>query len=171
MPPKVSRRRIDPAVTEGVAMTPEQVLAREAITHTQSVYNTEGDRGRLDGLLLTFTEDGVLELDRGEFRGREAIRGALSGAVDQKRREAAAGPPVGAPRLFLRHHLTTRRIEFRGEDEADVWTYFFVMTPVGLDHAGVYVDHFVRQGDRWLIARRRVKIDWQSAGSSILGRS
>ena len=147
-------------------MTPDEVLAREAIAHTQSVYNSEGDRGRLDGLLLTFTEDGALVLDRGEFRGREAIRGALSGAVDAKRKEAAAGR-----QLFLRHHLTTRRIEFDGDAAADVWTYFFVMTPVGLDHSGVYVDRFVRQGERWLIARRRVKIDWQSEDSAILGRS
>jgi hypothetical protein len=145
-------------------MTPDEVLAREAIAHTQSVYNTEGDRGRLDGLLLTFTENGVLVLDRGEFRGRDAIRGALSGAVDAKRREASAGR-----QLFLRHHLTTRRIEFAGDAAADVWTYFFVMTPVGLDHSGVYVDRFVRQGERWLIESRRVKIDWQSENSAILG--
>jgi len=147
-------------------MTPDEVLAREAIAHTQSVYNTEGDRGRLDDLLQTFTEDGVLVLDRGEFRGRDAIRGALSGAVDAKRREAATGTPV-----FLRHHLTTRRVEFAGDATADVWTYFFVMTPVGLDHSGVYVDRFVRQGERWLIDRRRVKIDWQSENSAILGRT
>ena len=149
-------------------MTPEQVLAREAITHTQSVYNTEGDRGRLDGLLLTFTEDGVLELDRGRFEGREAIRGALSGAVDAKRHEATTRQPGDAP-VFLRHHVTTRRIEFRGDDGADAWTYFLVLTPVGLDHAGVYVDRFVRVGQEWLIAHRRVKIDWQSDRSTILG--
>jgi SnoaL-like protein len=147
-------------------MTPEEILAREAIAHTQSIYCTEGDRGRLDELRETFAEDGVLVLDRGEFRGREAIRGELSVAVDEKRREAAAG----APQLFLRHHLTSRRIEFLG-DEADVWTYFLVMTPVGLDHAGVYVDRFVRRDDRWLIARRRVKIDWQSEQSTILPRT
>jgi hypothetical protein len=152
-------------------MTPEELLAREAIAHTQSIYNSEGDRGRLDGLLETFTDDGVLELDRGEFVGREAIRGALSGAVEAKRREAAAAPEAGGPRLFLRHNLTTRRIEFTGDGEADVWTYFFVMTPIGLDHSGVYVDRFVRREDRWLIARRRVKIDWQAENSSILGRA
>ena len=150
-------------------MTPDQVLAREAIAHTQSIYNTEGDRGRLDGLLLTFTQDGVLELDRGTFEGREAIRGALSTAVDDKRREAV-DPAPGAARVFLRHHLTTRRIEFVSDDEADAWTYFFVMTPIGLDHCGVYVDRFVRAGERWLIARRRVKIDWQSDDSAILSR-
>jgi hypothetical protein len=149
-------------------MTPDQLLAREAIAHTQSVYNTEGDRGRLDGLLATFTDDGVLELDRGVFTGRAEIRAALSPAVDAKRTEAGAD---GGPRVFLRHNLTTRRIEFRGPAEADAWTYFFVMTPVGLDHCGVYVDRFVQQGDQWLIASRRVKIDWRAENSSILHRA
>jgi len=150
-------------------MTPEQVIAREAIIHTQSVYNTEGDRGRLEGLVQTFTEDGVLELDRGVFSGREEISRALSAAVEDKRQEAAtAGQEDSVARIFLRHNLTTRRIEFLGAEEADVWTYFFVITPIGLDHSGVYVDRFVRRDDRWLIARRRVKIDWQSEHSTIL---
>ena len=147
-------------------VSPAEALAREAIAHTQSIYNTEGDRGRLDGLLDAFTDDGVLELDRGVFTGKQAIRAALSPAVDAKRAEAAEGA-----RLFLRHNLTTRRIELTSDSDADVWTYFFVMTPIGLDHSGVYVDRFVRQGDRWLIARRRVKIDWQAPNSTILGRS
>jgi hypothetical protein len=148
-------------------MTPEQLSAREAIVHTQSVYATEGDRGRVDELLGTFTDDGVLEFFRGVFSGKEQIRAALSPAVDAKRTEAAQ---AGGPRLFLRHHLTTRRIEFVSETAADAWTYFFVVTPVGLDHSGVYVDHFVERQGRWLIARRRVKIDWQAENSSLLDR-
>jgi hypothetical protein len=96
-----------------------------------------------------------------------AIRAALSPAVDAKRAEARTDD---APRVFLRHNLTTRRIEFRGPTEADAWTYFFVMTPIGLDHCGVYVDRFVRQGDQWLIASRRVKIDWRAENSSMLQR-
>jgi len=149
-------------------LTPEQLVAREAIAHTQSVYNTDGDRGRLDGLLTAFTDDGVLELDRGSYAGHDAIRAALSPAVDAKRAEATGGD---RPRVFLRHNLTTRRIEFDGTDAANAWTYFMVLTPVGLDHSGVYIDRFVRRGDRWLIAHRRVKIDWQAENSAILGRS
>jgi hypothetical protein len=148
-------------------MTPDQLLAREAIAHTQSVYNNEGDRGRLDGVLATFTEDGVLEFYRGVFTGREQIRAALSPAVDAKRAEAVDGDQ--SP-VFLRHNLTTRRIEFRSATEADAWTYFFVMTPIGLDHCGVYVDSFVLQGDQWLIAKRRVKIDWLAENSMLQER-
>ena len=147
-------------------MTPDQVLAREAIVHTQSVYNAEGDRGRVEGLLRTFTEDGVLEFFRGTFEGRDAIRGALSASVDEKRGQAAHPLPGAAP-AFLRHHMTTRRIEFVDDHQADVWTYFFVMTPIGLDHCGVYIDRFLRQGEQWLIARRRVKIDWRSDASTL----
>src|SRR5829696_6687597 len=92
------------------AMTPEQVIAREAIIHTQSVYNTEGDRGRVEDLVQTFTEDGILELDRGVFSGREEISRALSAAVADKRQEAVtAGQGGSVDRIFLRHNLTTRR--------------------------------------------------------------
>ena len=146
-------------------MTPEELLAREAIAHTQSVYNTEGDRGRLDGLLSAFTPDGVLELDRGSFTGHDEIRAALSPTVAAGRSRAA---DPGASRVFLRHHLTTRRIRFRSDTEADAWTYFLVTTPIGLDHCGVYVDRFVARDGAWLIAHRRVKIDWRSPDSLVL---
>jgi SnoaL-like protein len=145
-------------------MTPEQLLAREAICHTQSTYNTAGDRGRLDELIATFTDDGVLDFFRGVFTGKQAIRDVLSGAVD---RNAAAGSPAPEDRGFLRHNMTTRHIEFRDDTTADAWTYFLVMSPVGLDHCGLYVDRFVAQEGRWLIARRRVKIDWRAENSTL----
>jgi hypothetical protein len=146
-------------------MTPEQAVAREAIRYTQSVYNSEGDRGRLDGLVEAFTKDGVLAFDGVEHTGPEGIRAALSPNVDAKKDESAAGALI-----FLRHNLTTSRIEFTSADTADAWTYFQVMTPIGLDHIGVYIDKFVREGDRWLIAHRRVKIDWASPVSTMVGR-
>jgi hypothetical protein len=142
-------------------MTPEQLLATEAIRHTQSVYNTEGDRGRVDGLLAAFLPEGVLEFHGTAHEGREAIRAALSPRADA----VLSTAPDGPRRVFLRHNLTTSRIEFDGEDAADAWTSFMVMSPIGLDHTGVYVDRFVRRDDRWLLARRRVKIDWAAPGS------
>ena len=42
-----------------------------------SIYNTEGDRGRLEGLASAFVEDGVLETPTGVFEGRVAIVEAL----------------------------------------------------------------------------------------------
>ncbi|WP_181783581.1 nuclear transport factor 2 family protein [Pseudonocardia pini] len=142
-------------------MTPDQLLATEAIRYTQSVYNTEGDRGRVDALLEAFLPEGVLEFHGTAHEGREAIRAALSPKAAAVRSTAADTPR----RVFLRHNLTTSRIEFDGADAADAWTYFMVVSPIGLDHTGVYVDRFVRRGDRWLLARRRVKIDWAAPDS------
>jgi hypothetical protein len=140
-------------------MTPDQAVAAQAIAHTQSVYATEGDRGRLDGLVTAFTEDGVLEFHGGRHEGHAAIKASLEGGLAVPRERFAD------TRGFVRHNLTTRRIEFDGPDAADVFTYFMVMTPLGLDHTGRYVDRFVRSGERWLIAHRRVTLDWAAAGS------
>src|SRR5262249_2353687 len=109
-------------------MTPEQAHAREEIRYTQSVYNSEGDRGRVEGPARAFTEAGVLELARATFEGRQAIIDALSGAVETRRAEPRVGP---GGKLFLRHNLTTSRVEFVGDEEANAWTYFFVVTPIG----------------------------------------
>lgn len=141
-------------------MTPEQAQAAQAIAYTQSVYATAGDRGRIAELATAFTEDGVLEFRGAAHRGHAAIEASLSGF------DAGAEPTGATPaRAFTRHNLTTRRIEFDGPDAAEAWTYFMVVTPLGLDHTGRYVDRFVRAGDRWLIAHRRVSLDWAVEGS------
>ncbi|HVW43564.1 MAG TPA: nuclear transport factor 2 family protein [Amycolatopsis sp.] len=141
-------------------MTPDRAADAAAIAYTQSVYATEGDRGKLDGLASAFLPDGILEFGGTAHQGHEAIKASLSAGTDESRRAAEGGT-----RVFLRHNLTTRRIEFDGPDAATVWTYFLVMSPRGLDHTGRYIDRFVRSGDRWLIAHRRVSLDWAAAES------
>ena len=141
-------------------MTPEQAVAREAIKHTMSVYNTEGDRGRLDGLASAFFEDGVLETASGTFSGHQAIVEGLGQGVAKR----ASSPEKGVG--FVRHNLTTSRIEFTSETEADCWTYFIVFTKFGPDHMGTYIDKFKKRGDDWLIAHRRVKLHWNNETST-----
>ncbi len=143
-------------------MTPSQALAREAIRHTMSIYNTEGDRGRLEGLASAFVEDGVLETPTGVFEGRVAIVEALRGGIAQRARDPARRTG------FVRHHLTTSRIEFVSASEARCWTYFIVYTAVGPDHMGTYIDHFTKSGVHWLIARRRIKLHWKNEASPLL---
>jgi ketosteroid isomerase-like protein len=134
-------------------MTPDELADREAIRHTMAVYNTCGDRGRLAELAETFTPDGTLTTPHDRFVGRDAIR------------EGLGGRPVSGPRpatTFVRHHLTTSRIDLAGED-ARCWTYFLVFSDTGVDHTGTYVDRFRKQDDgSWLIAERRVKVHWDS---------
>ena len=40
---------------------------------------------------------------------------------------------------------------------------------MGPDHAGYYLDEFRREGDRWLIAHRRIRRDWQAEQSLFRG--
>lgn len=146
-------------------MTDEEVRAREAIRRTQALYNAAGDRGRIAELVGAFTDDGVLEVDQGVFRGKAAIAGFLGGVARTSGGGAGADAGAGARpagRHFVRHNLTTCHIELTGPATADARTYFLVMTPIGVDHAGVYTDKFVARGPDWLIAYRRVRLDYVS---------
>jgi hypothetical protein len=148
-------------------MTLEEMRAREAIRQTQARYNAAGDRGRIAELTETFTEDGILEVTQGTFRGRAEIAAVL-GSVAEGTGDA---PPRPAGRYFVRHNLTTCHIELTSPTTADARTYFLVMTPAGVDHCGVYTDKFIAQGSQWLIAYRRVRIDWASPDTFMLGGS
>lgn len=139
-------------------MTPDEVAAREEIRRTLAAYHQAGDRGRMDDLVATFTEDGVLELSTGSHEGRAAIRAAFSGIGGQ-----------GSPRpAFVQHHLTTSSIEVEGPSRASGVNYFLVMSPIGVDHCGRYADRYRAAGERWLIAHRRVTVSWASP-DSVLG--
>lgn len=126
--------------------------ARVAIRHLQSVYNTEGDRGRIAELVEIFSEDGALEVPGAVYAGKPAIAAFLSGVAVN-----------GAASLDLRgarHHLTTSRIEFDGHDAARGWTYFLVTRAGQILQEGTYIDNYCCTPAGWRIAQRRVKILW-----------
>ncbi len=138
-------------------MSEDERLDRERIRQLMARYTLNGDRGRIDALASTFAEDGVLAFSGLETRGRAAIIARLGGAGDRN------------PALTLsRHHLTSSLVEIEGE-VASGRTYFQVLTDIGLDHHGVYVDRLAQSGGEWLFKRREVRIDWQ-AGASLYPR-
>ncbi|MDY7105078.1 MAG: nuclear transport factor 2 family protein [Actinomycetota bacterium] len=145
-------------------MTPDELAARASIRVAIETYTSAGDRGALDELTSAFTADGRLELFGRVCIGRAAIADALGRVVDPR----CTGPdrrPLG----FLRHHLTSSKVDLDDDGRsARGWTYFLVLTPIGLDHGGVYVDRFVPDGDRWAIAERRIKVDWADPRSLVL---
>ena len=147
-------------------MTLDEMLAREAIRQTMAAYTIAGDRLREADFIAVFTEDAVLEsegvAERDLFRhdGRQAIAEWIGRWRD---------PPVGVERThqasFVRHHLSTCHIELTGADTARARTYWTAWTDIGPDHAGYYLDEFRKEGDRWLIRHRRIRLDWQAPGS------
>ena len=146
-------------------MNVDELLAREAIRHTMTRYTMAGDRLRAEEFAALFTQDGVLAsegvaaADIFRHQGRDAIRdwiGRWGG------RSAAAQAPRAT---FVRHHLSTSLIELTGPDTASARTYWVAYTDIGPDHCGYYIDAFRRTGEGWLIAERRVRLDWRSPNS------
>jgi hypothetical protein len=146
-------------------MTDKELRAREAIRHTLASYNIAGDRLRAEDFAACFTLDGILESEfmppgkTFRFEGRAAI-------LEWQRRWRDADAGGSARRAsFVRHHLTTCKIDLTGPDRATVRTYWVVWSDIGPDHAGHYLDSFRQVDGDWLIAHRRVREDWVSPGS------
>jgi hypothetical protein len=134
-------------------MTLEEMLAREAIRYTLELYNTAADTASYELHHQVFHPEAVFEVHgQGELKGPAAIIAGLLPAAERR----------GAfePGNFQRHNLTTTMIEFIGPAHAKVVTYIIVVTELGVDHSGRYDDEFVREGDRWLIMRRRATMEW-----------
>jgi len=147
-----------------------ELLAREAIRDTLAKYNTSGDRARAEDYAACFTTDGIIEsADRkgGKglyYEGRDAIL-AWQTAWKNAPKGSSDTPNVQRRAEFVRHNLTTCKIDLTGPDTAKARTYWSAWTDIGPDHAGMYLDDFRKVGARWLIARRRVRLDWEDEGS------
>lgn len=144
----------------------EELLARESIRKTMMSYTIAGDRLRAEDFMAVFTDDAIVESenvpeqDAFRYEGREALRAWIS------RWRAPAESPQQTPKAtFVRHHLSTSHIEITGADAARARTYWVAYTDIGPDHCGHYIDAFRKVGETWLIAHRKVRLDWRSPDS------
>jgi SnoaL-like domain len=138
-----------------------ELAAREQIRDTLARYNWSGDAGRLDGLAETFCTDGVLEI-RGfaPLRGRSEIVAFLGGVTGDIADRLDVNPVV-------RHNLANVLFTGLTREQANVSSYFTVLTHDGLDHFGRYRDTLVPEGDTWLIKHRKVSTDWAAPNSTM----
>ena len=136
-------------------MTLEELLAREAIRDTLATYNIMGDRGLIEAYAATFTADGVLEMPPATVTGRAGIVRFVKEVGIPALNARLTGKPVP-----LRHNITTSRIELAGTDSARVTTYFLLLRAGRIEESGIYLDRFARVGDAWLIAHRRIKMEF-----------
>lgn len=147
-------------------MTLDEMLAREAIRDTLAKYTTSGDRLKTEDFAACFTEDGVIQSEQVSgaqtfrYEGRAAI---LEWQNRWRRRDPAQDGVHQAS--FVRHHLSTSKIDLTGPDTAQARTYWAAWTDIGPDHAGYYLDTFRKVEGEWLIAHRRIRLDWTAEGS------
>ena len=140
-------------MTQKIGLSIEELLDREAIRSLIVSYNALGDRGRVAEMVDVFAPDATLNAVGQTAVGRSEIAALLQ-----------ANPLLPEHRV-TRHHITTQMVEIDG-DEAVARSYFAVLTNIGLDHHGVYIDRCRRQPDgSWLIAERDVRLDWQAPNS------
>ncbi len=140
-------------------MTMDEMLAREQIRCSIGKYAICGDQLDIEGFASTFTEDGTLEMTTYRHTGRAAITHWMQ--------NAEPFGEEGRRPTFVRHQITSSHIELESMGVASGRTYFLVLTDVGLDHTGYYVDQFRKDGDQWLIAYRRVRILWRAPDSFV----
>ena len=142
-----------------MTMTAEELLAREGIRKTIARYTDAGDNGRYEDLIPCYAADGIFEIATGRWEGRAAIEEAL--------RTMRAGRTRSGVTL-QRHHLGTCHIVIDAPDRAHSITYFTVISDIGPDHAGHYIDEHVCRDGEWQFAHRNVVVEWRAAASRFL---
>jgi hypothetical protein len=134
-------------------MSLEQAVAREHIRDTMARYSMAVDSADLANFLPVFTDDIVFESPIFVLKGIEEVR---------KFYTTRFAPASRTGLKFRRHNLTTCQIDLTSATTANAKTYYYVMTEVGPDHCGYYVDRFREVNGRWLIAYREVWTDWSA---------
>ncbi len=141
-----------------------ELVARESIRDRIARWNSNGDAGRMDQMVLVLAPDVEFQAAESEvLHGRDAVLGFLTGVKGDK---AASAQPVAPPRTgrylppgkrpSLRHFTSTPTIDFESETRAQVRTYYAVLSTFGLDHWGRYLDEFGVVDGEWLITKRTV---------------
>jgi hypothetical protein len=137
-----------------------EVVARECIRDVATTYNSNGDAGRFEPLMEVFAEDSVMELPDRTYTGKAEISGIFTGARTKL---------TGATPSYVRHFGATHKIELVDEQNATGRLYFLVITRIGLDHWGRYVDRYKLVDGKWRIHHRKVIIDGTTDGSVMIG--
>jgi hypothetical protein len=133
-----------------------ELAAREEIRDLVARYNANGDTGRFSQVLELFAPDAVMDLDDGRtFTGPDEILTIFTGTRDR-----SPGDPA-----YVRHFTATHQIDVESRSAATGRCYFQVLTDIGLDHWGRYVDRYVVVDGRWRFAHRRATVDGRSPGS------
>jgi len=126
----------------------EVALAREAIRDLVARYNANGDTGRFAQVRELFVADAWMDIGDGNIRrGVDEIMSIFTGTASD------------VPARFVRHFTSTHQIDVHSRDRASGRLYYAVLTQIGLDHWGRYVDEYARVDGRWRFASRKVSVD------------
>ena len=136
-----------------------ELAAREAIRDLAARYNANGDTGRFAQVVELFAPDAVMDVGD----GRDEILTIFTDGRDRARAN-------GGERWHVRHMMATHQIDVEDESHAKGYSYYQVLTAIGLDHWGRYIDEYRVVESRWRFARRRVTLDGSAEKSLMAPR-
>ena len=133
-----------------------QLIARESIRDLVARYNANGDTGRFAQVRELFSPTATMVINPGgTFAGIEEVMTIFTGTADST--------SMASGLTHVRHSTTTHQIDLIDEAHATGRLYFFVLTDIGLDHWGRYVDHYEVIDGVWKFSSRNVTVDgWAS---------
>lgn len=137
----------------------DKLISLEAIRKLRILYCHHLDSGRIDALTKLFTEDCVLQVDRGCWRGRAEVHAGLSAAFAEYDAEKRGAYP------FV-HLVSNHWIELLDDDRAEGRCHMqFLLNEQGSDKdplvlVGIYADEYRRIDGEWLISRTRLDVLW-----------
>jgi len=110
------------------------------------------DAGKPDLLAELFTADCLYDMDNGNVaHGREEIPERVRALI-----------PIFAGAVNfgrVRHHMSSRRIDFLDRDRAKVTSAFLAISGQGPDHWGSYRDIVALEPDGWRFAERVARVE------------
>lgn len=136
-----------------------RLLTLEAIRNLRLRYCHHLDAKRMDALALLFTEDAICQVDRGCWKGREAIQKGLTQAFSAFDVQQRGAYP------FI-HAMSNHWIEILDENRAEGRCYlidFATQRAPGenpLLLLGLYADEYRQVDGQWLISRTRLDVVW-----------
>jgi hypothetical protein len=138
-----------------------EIEAREAIRDLVVRYNSNGDAGRFAEVMELFAANAVMVLDDHVRTGLEEI---LTIFTDVREHLTVTDPTGSKGPTYVRHMTATHQIDLIDRHAARGRCYFQVLTSVGLDHWGRYIDEYERRDGKWLFTNRKVTMDGYVAG-------
>ena len=135
-----------------------EVVARESIRDLITRYNSNGDTGRFAEVIKLFAPGAVMELTGQAYTGVDEILTIFTGTRARDGESATPG--------YVRHMTATHQIDVIDPEHATGRCYFQVLTSIGIDHWGRYVDDYRVVDGQWRFARRKVTVDGQSPNST-----
>ena len=134
--------------------TVSELQERAAIQNLVVRYTIALDTLDADAYESVFAPDAEFSFGGNTFKGRQQIRGIVTGIQEQR-----AGQPADAPRMY--HALSNTYIELVSPTEARHRSYWQTITgpasgPFNVGAMGVYEDVLVKRDGEWLIQSRKI---------------